>query len=106
MADSATNPSVEVSALRVQALQRKSGELVMTKNATGQSLYNSLRNQYLPLTTFDYSRLVVSGPVQVSGTLTKVTYTPTEHSIYREPLDLTYHRYHLLAQSTLGRSTR
>lgn len=101
MADSATNPSVEVSALRVQAIQRKAGELALPK-ALGLTLFNTLRNMYLPITSFDLGRLTMEGPTQVSGTLTKVKYTPTEHSIYREPLELTFHRYHISVLNDLA----
>lgn len=95
MADPATNPSVAISALRVQVLQRKTGVPAMVKNSTGLVLFNALRSRYLPIATFDLNRLDMEGPTQVSGTLTKVKYIPQEHSIYREPLELTYHRYHI-----------
>lgn len=93
MADPTTNPSTSLAAIRVQAIQHKAGEIPMAKNASGLSLFNALRNQYLPIASFDLTRLTLEGPTQVSGTLTKVKYTPQDHSIYREPLEMTYHRY-------------
>ncbi len=93
MADPTTNPTTALAAVRVQVIQHPVGEIPMAKNATGLSLFNTLRAQYLPITALDLARLTVEGPTQVTGTLTKVKYTPQDHSIYRQPLEMTYHRY-------------
>jgi len=93
MADPTTNPTTALAAVRVQVIQHLAGEIPLAKNATGLTLFNALRSQYLPITAFDLGRLTMEGPTQVSGTLTKVKYTPQEHSIYRQPLEMTYHRY-------------
>jgi hypothetical protein len=93
MADPSTNPSASLSSVRVQVIQQLAGDVNIVKNKTGKQLFDTLRAVYLPISTLELSRATVSGPIQVTGNLTKVTVTPGQHSSYRLPIDLTYVRY-------------
>jgi len=101
MADPSTNPSVSFSAIRMQVIQQIPGEIAIVKGKTGWGAFEALRLIYLPLDAISLRNTVVGKPIQVSGELTKVTYTSGEHSAFRGAVDVTYRRYSIQALNNM-----
>lgn len=101
MADPSTNPSALLSSVRVQVVQQNPGDILIVKDVTGKQAFDALRAINLPVTAIELARLTFGIPQVVSGQLTKVSVTPSQHSAYRAPFDLTYTRYSITALNNL-----
>lgn len=101
MADPSTNPSVSFSAIRIQVVQQIPGEIAIVKGKSGLNAFEELRLLFLPLDAISLRHTVRSKPIQVSGELTKVTFTAGDHCSYRGTVDLTYRRYSIQQLSNM-----
>jgi hypothetical protein len=85
----------------MQVIQQIPGEIAIVRGKTGLTAFEELRAIYLPLDAIALRNTVRSKPIQVSGELTKVTYTSGEHSAFRGAVEMTYRRYSIQVLSNM-----